>query len=141
MTFGATRIAALRSTLDETEALNLLKRAIATPSVTGEERGLLGSAYYAQHPTVPAGRIAADINIDGGNIFGRTRDATLISLGKSSLDAVAERVAGSQGRLVKPDQFPDRGYYYRSDQFSFARIGVPALFFDDGTDFVGRPAD
>jgi Zn-dependent M28 family amino/carboxypeptidase len=108
--------------------------------VAGEERGLLGSGFYAQHPSFPAGRIAADINIDGGNIFGRTRDVTLISMGKSSLDQVAEAVARYQGRVVKPDQFPDRGYYYRSDQFSFAKIGVPALFFDDGTDFVGRPA-
>src|SRR5262249_22636069 len=66
--------------------------------------------------------------------------ATLISLGKSSLDEVAVRVAASQGRVVKPDQFPDRGYYYRSDQFAFARIGVPALFFSNGTDYIGRPA-
>jgi Zn-dependent M28 family amino/carboxypeptidase len=116
------------------------RRSVLALFVAGEERGLLGSGYYAQHPTFPAGRIAADINIDGGNIFGRTRDATSIALGKSSLDAVAARVAAEQGRVVKGDQFPDRGYYYRSDQLSFARIGVPALFFDDGTDFVGRPA-
>jgi Zn-dependent M28 family amino/carboxypeptidase len=116
------------------------RRSVLALFVAGEERGLLGSMYYAQHPSFPAGRIAADINIDGGNIFGRTRDATLISLGKSSLDAIAERVARWQGRTLEPDQFPDRGYYYRSDQFSFAKIGVPALFFDDGTDFIGRPA-
>ena len=116
------------------------RRSILALFVAGEERGLLGSSYYAQHPSFPAGRIAADINIDGGNIFGRTRDATLISMGKSSLDAIAARVANSQGRVLKPDQFPDRGYYYRSDQFSFAKIGVPALFFADGTDFIGRPA-
>jgi Zn-dependent M28 family amino/carboxypeptidase len=115
------------------------RRSVLALFVAGEERGLLGSKYYAQHPTVPAGRIAADINIDGGNIFGRTRDATSIALGKSSLDQVAARVAATQGRVVKGDQFPDRGYYYRSDQFSFAGIGVPALFFDDGTDFIGRP--
>ena len=116
------------------------RRSILALFVAGEERGLLGSSYYAQHPSFPAGRIAADINIDGGNIFGRTRDATLISMGKSSLDEIAARVAKSQGRVLKPDQFPDRGYYYRSDQFSFAKIGVPALFFADGTDFIGRPA-
>ncbi|MGN6452986.1 MAG: M28 family peptidase [Steroidobacteraceae bacterium] len=115
------------------------RRSVLALFVAGEERGLLGSKYYAEHPTVPAGRIAADINIDGGNIFGRTRDATSIALGKSSLDEIAARVAATQGRVVKGDQFPDRGYYYRSDQFSFARIGVPALFFDDGTDFIGRP--
>ena len=115
------------------------RRSVLALFVAGEERGLLGSQYYAEHPTFPAGRIAADINIDGGNIFGRTRDATSIALGKSSLDEIAARVAATQGRVVKGDQFPDRGYYYRSDQFSFARIGVPALFFDDGTDFIGRP--
>jgi Zn-dependent M28 family amino/carboxypeptidase len=116
------------------------RRSVLALFVAGEERGLLGSKYYAEHPSFAAGRIAADINIDGGNIFGRTRDVTLISMGKSSLDDIAARVAAAQGRELKPDQFPDRGYYYRSDQFSFARIGVPALFFDDGTDFVGRPA-
>ena len=116
------------------------RRSILALFVAGEERGLLGSSYYAQHPSFPAGRIAANINIDGGNIFGRTRDATLISMGKSSLDGIAARVASGQGRVLKPDQFPDRGYYYRSDQFSFAKIGVPALFFSDGTDSIGRPA-
>ncbi len=106
--------------------------------VAGEERGLLGSMYYSLHPTFPAGRIAADLNFDGGNIFGRTRDVTLVSQGKASLDQVAEVVAKWQGRVLEPDQFPDRGYYYRSDQFSFAKIGVPALYFAGGTDFVGR---
>jgi Zn-dependent M28 family amino/carboxypeptidase len=65
---------------------------------------------------------------------------TLVSAGKSSIDRIAEGVAQRQGRVVKPDQFPDRGYYYRSDQFAFAKIGVPALYFEAGTDFVGRPA-
>jgi Zn-dependent M28 family amino/carboxypeptidase len=115
------------------------RRTVLALFVAAEERGLLGSMYYAEHPSVPAGRIAADINIDGGNIFGHTRDATLISMGKSSLDDIAARVALSQGRMLKPDQFPDRGYYYRSDQFSFAKVGVPALYFSDGTDFIGRP--
>jgi Zn-dependent M28 family amino/carboxypeptidase len=116
------------------------RRSVLALFVAGEERGLLGSKYYAQHPTFAAGRIAANINIDGGNIFGRTRDVTSIAYGKSSLDQVAARVAAAQGRVVQGDQFPDRGYYYRSDQFSFARIGVPGLFFDDGTEFIGRPA-
>jgi Zn-dependent M28 family amino/carboxypeptidase len=117
------------------------RRSVLALFVAGEERGLLGSMYYAQHPTVAAGRIAADINIDGGNIFGRTRDATLVSMGKSSVDQVVELVARSQGRSLKGDQFPDRGHFYRSDQFSFAKVGVPGVYMDDGTDFVGRPAD
>ena len=115
------------------------RRSLLFLFVAGEERGLLGSKYYALHPTFPAGKIAADINFDGGNIFGRTRDVTLVSAGKASLDQVADAVARWQGRVIKPDQFPDRGYYYRSDQFAFAKIGVPALFFDSGTDFIGRP--
>jgi len=117
------------------------RRSLLFLFVAGEERGLLGSMYYALHPTFPPGKIAADLNFDGGNMFGRTRDITLVSSGKASLDQVAEAVAKWQGRVVKPDQFPDRGYYYRSDQFAFAKIGVPALYFDDGTDFIGRPPE
>jgi Zn-dependent M28 family amino/carboxypeptidase len=117
------------------------RRSVLFLLVAGEERGLLGSMYYALHPTFPAGKIAADINFDGANIFGRTRDITLVSGGKASVDQVAETVAKYQGRVVKPDQFPDRGSYYRSDQFAFAKIGVPALFFEMGTDFIGRPPE
>ena len=116
------------------------RRSILFLFVAAEEQGLLGSQYYAAHPTYPPGKIAANLNYDGGNIWGKTRDITFIGLGKSSLDGVIEGIAASQGRVVKPDQFPDRGYYYRSDQFSFAKIGVPAVFFDIGTDFIGRPA-
>ncbi|MGH9381184.1 MAG: M28 family metallopeptidase [Thermoanaerobaculia bacterium] len=107
--------------------------------VAAEEQGLLGSRYYALHPSIPPGKIAANINIDGANIWGRTRDITYIGHGKSSLDQVVEAFAGIQGRTVKPDQFPDRGFFYRSDQFNFAKIGVPAIYLDDGTDFPGRP--
>jgi Zn-dependent M28 family amino/carboxypeptidase len=115
------------------------RRTVLALFVAGEERGLLGSKYYAEHPSVPAGRIAADLNIDEGNIFGRTHDANLISLGKSSLDQLAEQVVHSQGRVLTGDQFPDRGEFYRSDQFSFAKVGVPGLYFKDGVDFLGRP--
>lgn len=107
--------------------------------VAAEEQGLLGSEYYAAHPTVAPGRIAANVNYDGGNIWGRTRDVTLIGMGKSSLDQVVERWAAHQGRSVKPDQFPDRGFFYRSDQLNFARIGVPAIYLDTGTEFVDHP--
>ncbi len=89
---------------------------------------------------MPAGKIAADINYDGGNIWGRTKDVTYVGIEKSSLDDVVRRFAAEQGRVVRPDQFPDRGYYYRSDQFSFAKVGVPGIYLDTGTDFIGRPA-
>lgn len=108
--------------------------------VAAEEQGLLGSQYYAQHPTIPAGKIAANINYDGGNIFGKARDITFIGKGKSSLDLVVDELAKQQGRTVLPDQMPDRGHYYRSDQFSFAKVGIPAVYFDLGTDFIGKPA-
>jgi Zn-dependent M28 family amino/carboxypeptidase len=89
---------------------------------------------------VPAGRLAANINIDGISIHGRTRDLTMIGLGKSSLDDYIKALAKAQGRVVVPDQFPDRGFFYRSDQFNLARIGVPAAYFDSGTDVIGKPA-
>jgi len=107
--------------------------------VGAEEQGLLGSKYYAAHPTVPPGKMAANINYDGGNQWGLTRDVTYIGYGKSSLDEVVEAAAAEQGRAVLPDQFPDRGFFYRSDQLNFARIGVPAIYLDNGTDFIGRP--
>jgi Zn-dependent M28 family amino/carboxypeptidase len=108
--------------------------------VAAEEQNLLGARYYARHPTVAPGRIAANINYDGGSIWGRTRDITVIGYGKSSLDAVLDSVAGFQQRTVKADDFPDRGHFYRSDQFAFAKIGVPAVHPDNGTDFIGQPS-
>ena len=117
------------------------RRSILVALVGAEEQGLLGSRYYAEHPTFPAGRIAANLNYDGGNIWGHTHDVTFIGLGKSNIDTLVESIAAEQGRVVKPDQFADRGYYYRSDQFSFAKIGVPAMYLDTGMDFVDRPAD
>jgi Zn-dependent M28 family amino/carboxypeptidase len=116
------------------------RRSILFLFVAAEEQGLLGSEYYAAHPTFPPGRIAADLNYDGGNLWGRTRDLTYIGLGKSSLDAVVRAVAARQDRRVEGDQFPDRGFFYRSDQLNFARIGVPAIYLHSGTDFRGRPA-
>lgn len=116
------------------------RRSIVALFVAAEEQGLLGSQYYAANPTAPPGKIAANVNYDSANIWGRTTDITFIGLGKSSLDAVAERIAAELGRTLRPDQFPDRGMYYRSDQFNFAKIGVPALYLSTGTSFVGRPA-
>ncbi|HVT43282.1 MAG TPA: M28 family peptidase [Thermoanaerobaculia bacterium] len=115
------------------------RRSILFLFVAAEEQGLLGSQYYARHPTFPAGKIAANMNYDGGNIWGRTRDLTFIGYGKSSLDRLVDAFAAKQGRQVKADQFPDRGFYYRSDH-NFAKIGVPAVYLDEGTDFIDRPA-
>ena len=116
------------------------RRSIMLMFAAAEEQGLIGSQYFAEHPPIPAGRIAANVNYDSGNIWGETRDIAFIGLGKSSLDAVTSVVAAHEGRSVVGDQLPDRGYYYRSDQFNFAKIGVPAFYLEPGSDFVGRPA-
>jgi Zn-dependent M28 family amino/carboxypeptidase len=116
------------------------RRSIMLLFVGAEEQGLLGSEYFARHPIVPPGKIAANVNYDSGNIWGETRDIMFVGLGKSSLDGVAQQVADHQGRELKPDEALDQGYYYRSDQFNFAKIGVPAFYFRGGSDFVGRPA-
>jgi hypothetical protein len=116
------------------------RRTVYFAAVTAEEQGLLGSEYLARHPPIEPGRIAANINIDGVSIFGRTKDVTMIGLGKSDLDATILALAKMQGRVVKADQFPDRGFFYRSDQFNLAKIGVPAAYFDSGTEVIGKPA-
>jgi Zn-dependent M28 family amino/carboxypeptidase len=107
--------------------------------VAGEEQGLLGSEWLAAHPPVPAGRIAANINLDGIGFYGKTRDVGMIGLGKSSLDADFEALAKMQGRVTHGDEFPEKGSFYRSDQFSFAKAGVPAAYVKKGTDVIGHP--
>ena len=116
------------------------RRSILVLFVAGEEQGLLGSKYYSLHPTFKPGKIAANINYDGGNFLGRARDISYIGYGKSSLDAIVDAIAAKQGRTVVPDLFPDKGHFYRSDQFNFAKIGVPAMYFGRSTDFIGKPA-
>lgn len=116
------------------------RRSVYFAAVAAEEQGLLGSRYLSAHPPIAAGRIAADINVDGLNIWGRTRDITAVGLGKSSLDGWILALATMQGRSVLADQFPEKGSYYRSDQLSFARIGVPGAYLDAGTDVIGKPA-
>ena len=115
------------------------RRSVLALFVAAEEQGLLGSQYYAQHPTFAPGKIAANINYDGATFQGRTKDLTYIGYGKSSLDGLVKALLTKQNRVLVPDQFPDRGYFYRSDQFNFAKIGVPAIYFDRGTDYLGKP--
>ncbi len=116
------------------------RRSLLFLFTTGEEEGLLGARYFAAHPTFPAGRLAADINIDVINIFGRTRDLTVLGLGKSSLDETIRAVARAQGRSVHGDAAPDKGEFYRSDHFALARVGVPVAAVVGGPDYRDRPA-
>lgn len=115
------------------------RRSVLFVATGAEEQGLLGAEAFVADPPVPLERVVASFNIDGGNPFGRTRDVGVIGLGKSTLDQAVARAAACQGRTIGGDPFPDRGLFYRSDQFSFARAGVPALFLRPGIDFVDRP--
>jgi len=117
------------------------RRSILFLMVTAEEQGLLGSQYYAEFPLYPLQKTLANINIDGINQWGRTKDLTLIGLGASDLDDYARAAADEQGRVLRPDAEPEKGFYYRSDHFNFAKKGVPALDPDSGIDFIGKPAD
>ncbi len=108
--------------------------------VAAEEQGLLGSELLAKNPPVPAGRIAANVNVDGIGWFGKTAEFVNIGLGKSSLDVPLKAIAVFQGRRLEGDQFPDKGTFYRSDQFSFAKVGVPAAYLKKGTEAIGKPA-
>jgi Zn-dependent M28 family amino/carboxypeptidase len=108
-------------------------------AVTGEEKGLLGAKWYAEHPLYPLNKTLADMNIDGVNQWGKTKDVTVVGYGNSTLDDVLGSVLASQGgRTIKPDPEPEKGFFYRSDHFEFAKQGVPALFTDAGTEFVGK---
>jgi Zn-dependent M28 family amino/carboxypeptidase len=115
------------------------RRSIMVFFPAAEEQGLLGSKYYTEHPTMAPGKMAADINFELGNIWGRTTDVTIFGKGKSTLEDVLADLAAEQGRYVTSESTPRSGWYYRSDQLSFASIGVPAIWFKSGTDFIDRP--
>jgi Zn-dependent M28 family amino/carboxypeptidase len=115
------------------------KRSILFISTTAEEQGLLGAKYYAAKPLYPLSKTLADINIDVINPWGRTRDVAVTGYGVSSLDAEMGRLAAMQGRTLKPDPRPDRGGFYRSDQFEFAKKGVPVMNGNSGNDYLDKP--
>jgi Zn-dependent M28 family amino/carboxypeptidase len=115
------------------------RRSILFLAVTAEEQGLLGSEYYTVTPIYPLAKTVADINLDSWNVHGRTKDLTLVGYGASDLDDYARDAAGEQGRIVHADAEPEKGFYYRSDHFNFAKQGVPALDPDGGVDYIGKP--
>ena len=117
------------------------KRSILFLSVTAEEQGLLGTQYYAANPLYPLKNTLADINMDGLNSWGKTKDLTIIGLGNSTLDDTATEVLAAHGRTVSGDAEPEKGYFYRSDHFEFAKQGVPALDPEEGTNYIGKSAD
>ncbi len=106
--------------------------------VTAEESGLLGSQYYGEHPTVPAANIIAHLNVDGGNLLGKVRDLTVLGATKSSLGPSLAASVRGYGMRLSPEAHPERGLFYRSDHFSLAKAGIPAISIGRGTDFIGR---
>lgn len=108
------------------------ERSVTFLIVTAEEQGLLGSKYYADHPVIPLNKTVANLNMDAMNILGRTKDIAVVGAGKSELEVYLADAAQRQGRYTKQETTPQAGYYYRSDHFSFAKKGVPALYAEGG---------
>ncbi|RSK50184.1 M28 family metallopeptidase [Hymenobacter rigui] len=108
------------------------QRSIVFLAVTAEEQGLLGSAYYAQHPPFPLNKTVADLNMDMLWPYGPMKDLTVIGYGQSELEDYARAAAREQDRYVLPDQTPETGMFYRSDHFNFAHLGVPSLYASGG---------
>ena len=111
-------------------------RSIVFLSVTAEESGLLGSAYYGANPIYPLAKTVGGINMDGLNVIGRTRDVTVVGKGKSELEAILARYARAQRRTLAAESAPEKGSFFRSDHFSLAKYGVPMIYFDSGEDLV-----
>jgi Zn-dependent M28 family amino/carboxypeptidase len=116
------------------------RRSILFMATTAEEKGLLGAKYYVENPLYPLTKTVANINYDGLNPWGETTDFVVVGLGQTTLeDALSELAAGHQ-RTIKPDPQPEKGGFYRNDEFEFAKQGVPTIHSSSGTDYIGRPA-
>lgn len=117
------------------------KRSIGFLALTAEESGLLGSAYYAEHPLVPLVKTVGGINIDAPNVIGPATSFVVVGAGKSELEDILARYAAEQGRKVEPEDMPEAGFFYRSDHFSLAKVGVPMLYAEGGHDIIGKEPD
>ncbi len=116
------------------------KRSVLFLAVTAEEQGLLGTAYYAANPSYPLQKTLADINMDGLNQWGKTKDVRVVGFGNSTLEDVLAKYATDQHRIILAEAHPERGTFYRSDHFEFARVGVPSLYAKSGDDYRDKPA-
>jgi Zn-dependent M28 family amino/carboxypeptidase len=108
-------------------------------AVTAEEDGLGGSEYYAEHPLVPPGKTAVALNFDGFHPWGRTKDVVLNGAERTTFWPQVQEAAQRMNLVIRPDPEPGQGHYYRSDHFSFARVGIPAFSVDMGEEFLGKP--
>lgn len=114
------------------------ERTVVFLSVTSEEQGLLGSQYYAENPIYPADKTVANINLDGLNAYGKTKDIVVIGQGQSELEDYLKEEIEKTGGYIAYESHPEAGLFYRSDHFNFAKIGVPAIFTGSGIDVVGK---
>ena len=114
------------------------ERSVIFLAVTGEESGLLGSQCYAENPLYPLAQTVGGINMDGLNILAPTHDVVVIGGGKSELEEVLKRYTAEQNRVIVAEPTPEKGFFYRSDHFSLAKLGVPMLYADSGTDVIGK---
>jgi Zn-dependent M28 family amino/carboxypeptidase len=117
------------------------ERSVLFLMVTLEESGLLGSAYYAVHPVLPLNKTVAVVNIDAMPVVGLTRDLVVVGLGNSELEDVLKPIADKQNRILVPESAPEKGQFFRSDHFSFAKAGVPALYAKGGVDHIDKGRD
>ncbi|MDX1442215.1 MAG: M28 family metallopeptidase [Gammaproteobacteria bacterium] len=118
-----------------------MDRTVVFLAVTAEESGLLGSRWYAENPVYPLDKTVAAINMDSMNVYGPTSDVVVVGYGNSELEEYLATAAKAQGREILPEEHPERGYYYRSDHFNFAKQGVPALYAESGSDYIGENAE
>jgi Zn-dependent M28 family amino/carboxypeptidase len=109
-------------------------------AVTAEESGLLGSKFYAENPVFPLAQTVGGVNMDGLNVVGRSKDVVLTGGGKSELEDLLKPLVAAQGRTIAPEPSPEKGYYYRSDHFSLAKLGVPMIYAESGEDLVSGGA-
>jgi len=114
------------------------ERTIVFLAVTAEEQGLLGSAFYSENPIYPVNKTVANINMDGLNRFGKTKDMVVVGQGQSELEDYLKEAIEKTGGYLSFDTHTEAGYYYRSDHFNFAKVGIPALFANNGVDVVGK---
>jgi Zn-dependent M28 family amino/carboxypeptidase len=139
---NATGTAALVALAEAHAKAGPARRSLVFLAVTAEESGLLGATYYAQNPVFPLSQTVGGVNMDAFQIAGPAKDVTVIGLGKSQLDQFLETALKADGRTATPDAKPEAGYYYRSDHFAFAKLGVPMIYMEGGEDLVngGREA-
>jgi Zn-dependent M28 family amino/carboxypeptidase len=115
------------------------ERSIVLVAVTGEESGLLGSTHYAQNPMFPASKTVANINFDSFSQLGKVKNIVVLGAERTNAGPLVEKLAADNGLYVSQDQAPEQGSYFRSDQLSFARVGIPGLYIKNGLDYEGRP--